>query len=56
MNSNYRITATLYSLDTWFVSGICVNALRKDDDNDDDDDDDDPTVQMTSRVRSTNCI
>jgi hypothetical protein len=22
MNSNYRIAATLYSLETWFVSGI----------------------------------
>jgi hypothetical protein len=40
-NSKYEIAATLYSLEAWFVSGICVNTLHKgDDDNDDDDDDD----------------
>jgi hypothetical protein len=41
MNSNYRIAATLYSLDTWFVSGICVNTLRKKHGDDEDDDDND---------------
>ena len=37
MNSAYRIAATLYSLETWFVSGICVNTLHKGDGDDDDD-------------------
>ena len=29
MNSDYRIAATLYSLETWLVSRICVNPLHK---------------------------
>ena len=43
INSNDRIAETLYSLGTWFVSGIyvCINTLHKGDDDDDDDDDDD---------------
>jgi hypothetical protein len=30
---NYRIAATLYAIETWFVSGICVfvSTLREDD-------------------------
>jgi hypothetical protein len=30
----------MYSLGTWFVSGIYINTLHKGDDDDDDDDDD----------------
>jgi hypothetical protein len=34
VNCNYRIAATLYTLETWFVSGrpcIIVSSLHKDD-------------------------
>ena len=31
-----RIAATMYSLETWFVSGICVDTLHKGENNDDD--------------------
>jgi hypothetical protein len=31
INSSDRIAAILYSLGTWFVSGICVNTLHKGD-------------------------
>jgi hypothetical protein len=37
INSSDRIAATLYSLGTLFVSGICVNTLHKGDSDDDDD-------------------
>jgi hypothetical protein len=42
INSSDRIAATLYSLGTWLVSGICpcINTLHKGDSDDDDDDDD----------------
>ena len=40
MNNNDGMAATMYSLGTWFVSGMCVDTLRKGDDDDDDDDDD----------------
>ena len=39
MNNNDGMAATMYSLGTWFVSGMCVDTLRKGDDDDDDDDD-----------------
>jgi len=41
MNSYIRIVATQCCLETWFVSGICVDTLHKGDTDDDDDDDDD---------------
>jgi hypothetical protein len=42
MNSDYKITVTLYSIQAWFVLVyISVNALHKGDDDDDDDDDND---------------
>jgi hypothetical protein len=31
IHSSDRIAATLYSLGTWFFSGICVNTLHKED-------------------------
>ena len=40
INSNDRIAGTLYSLGTWFVSGMYVvytNTLHKGDNDDDDD-------------------
>jgi hypothetical protein len=33
-----RIAATMYSLGTWFDSGICVDTLHKGENDDDDDD------------------
>jgi len=35
-NCKYRTAATLYALETWFVSGIIVNTLQKGDKDDDD--------------------
>jgi hypothetical protein len=40
INSMHRIAATLCTLETWFVSGISVNAPHKGENDDDDDDDD----------------
>jgi hypothetical protein len=31
INCNYRIAATLYTLETWLVSGTVVNTLHKGD-------------------------
>jgi hypothetical protein len=46
------ISATLYFLGTWFVSGIYViNTLHKGDSNDDDDDDDNNNIN--NRIRKS---
>jgi hypothetical protein len=37
INSSDRIAATLYSLGTWFVSGIYIYKMHKGDSDDDDD-------------------
>jgi hypothetical protein len=53
VKSNYRIAATVYYLDTWFVSR--VNALHKCDDDDDDDDDDNNNMailDVTDKMQS----
>jgi hypothetical protein len=38
MNSNYRVTATLYSIETWFFFRyVCIYTLQKIGNDDDDD-------------------
>jgi hypothetical protein len=45
INSSDRIAATLYSIGTVFVSGICfLNTLHKGDSDDDDDDNNNSNV------------
>jgi hypothetical protein len=55
VNSNYRIAATLYSLETWSVSGISAYILHKGDDDDDDDDDDWLETVILTRPWGTRC-
>ena len=53
INSNDRIAETLYSLVTWFFSGIYINTLHKGY-NDDDDDDDDNNNNKNNNNKNNN--
>jgi hypothetical protein len=51
INNNDSIAATIYSLGTWFVSGICVDTLLKGENGDDDNDDDNNNNNNNNTVK-----